>query len=179
MAIPKEIWVKCKSDFEAGYFKQDNVLSKLSEKYKIDRSTIGKKAKKEGWVYGKNSHICEKQTQITKEISQLEREKSQLTAEERESLDEKSRLELLKLGFADKEIKISSLIFETTLKALEINLNAMQEGEIDFVDTPAIVKTAKEAKEIITPTKESIVINNTNATQVNTKTLEDFYEDIN
>lgn len=57
MAIDKSIWEQVKADFEAGIVEEDKAFTHLSETYKIDRSTISKKAKRDGWVFGKNEKI--------------------------------------------------------------------------------------------------------------------------
>ena len=50
MAIDKSIWAKIKADYEAGNIEEDKAFTQLSVIYKVDRTTITKKAKKEDWI---------------------------------------------------------------------------------------------------------------------------------
>lgn len=169
MSINKETWKKIKAEYEAGFFTEDVIFSKLGQNNNVDRSTISKKAKKEGWIYGKNSHIVNLDISAIREISQSNVEKSHLSREELKAIEDLKQIELIKQGLKPKEIKICDMAYNTILQALKINQDAMNNSEVEFEDTLKIVQTAKLAKESIQEKQlPNQVINNTNATQNNT-----------
>lgn len=94
MAIKPEIWTKAKVMFEAG-----KTLQFIQDETGINQSTVSKKAKKEGWVKGKNQEIII-------EESRLKVEKSRLNQDE--------------LEFHDKEV-------ERAIKNLKID-NFLDDG---------------------------------------------------
>ena len=89
MAIKPEIWAKAKAMFEGGA-----TPDQIYIKTKIERSTLYKKSKKEGWEKGKNSDI------ITNEVNSLV-EKSTLNPQQLEFHEESVELSVKKLKLAN------------------------------------------------------------------------------
>lgn len=78
MAIKREAWDKAKVMFEGGM-----LLADIGNKIGINQSTVGRKAKKEGWLRSKNTET------ILNEVK---------------SMEDKSRLNADELAFHDKEV---------------------------------------------------------------------------
>lgn len=66
MAIHRDKWAKARVMFEAG-----KVLTDIEHKTGINFSTIGKKAKKEGWVKSKNANLIANEVKVIAEKGQL------------------------------------------------------------------------------------------------------------
>lgn len=140
MAIKPEIWAKAKVEFEGG-----KTLTEISFSTGIDKSTISKKAKSDGWQKGKNQ---------------------QLIIDEARVLAEKSTLNQQELNFHNQQVsertKHLQFIHNMTLK----NLSVLGK-KIDETFTPQDHKLTQEAinkggEALGVIEKNSTVINNTN-----------------
>lgn len=78
MAYPKEVWEKAKVLFEHG-----KTLAEIAKEVGVkDKSQIGQKAKKEGWVKGKNLTLVEKEVKAKQTLIEVDEEKSHLSRQE-------------------------------------------------------------------------------------------------
>lgn len=165
MAIDKAIWEQVKADFEAGIVEEDKAFTHLSETYKIDRSTISKKAKRDGWVFGKNSHIITLEATTISNLQRIQSEKSQLNHTEITTIDRAVRRELQKEIINDKTFHLAEII-QTQL------IEAVPYMKIDDLKPKDITSALKDINDIVNPKDAaSININNENnqATQNNIK----------
>ena len=170
MAIDKSIWEQVKADFEAGIVEEDKAFTHLSETYKIDRSTISKKAKKYGWVFGKNSHLITLEKTTISNLQRLQSEKSQLNHTEIATIDRAVRRELQKEIINDKTFHLAEIIQAQLIEAIPCM-------KIDDLKPKDITSALKDINDIVNPKVDtSINIQNSNNQQTNIKSLDDFYE---
>jgi len=110
MAIKKELWDKAKFYFELG-----DSLGDIRLKTGIDRTTISKKAKKEGWIKQKNQQLKSDIVEFDEENSTLVEKKSTLV----EKVAQLSDFEITMLdNIIENEEGSKSLIFSTQSLAL-------------------------------------------------------------
>lgn len=110
MAIAKEIWGKAKFLFELG-----KSLSEIETETGINRTSVGKKAKKEGWIKGKNLQLKTDIIGIEEENSTLQEKKSTVV----EKVAQLSEFEITILDdVVQNELQHKSLVFSTSSLAL-------------------------------------------------------------
>lgn len=161
MAIDKSIWEQVKADFEAGIVEEDKAFTHLSETYKIDRSTISKKAKKDGWVFGKNSHIITLEATTISNLQKIQSEKSQLNHTEITTIDRAVRRELQKEIINDKTFHLAEIIQAQLIEAIPCM-------KIDDLKPKDITSALKDINDIVNPKVDtSINIQNSNNQQTN------------
>jgi len=113
MAIAKEIWDKAKFLFEL-----NKSLNEIEAETGINRTSVGKKANKEGWIKGKNLQLKSDILVFEKEKSTLENKKSTLV----EKVAELNDFEITLFdGIVEDEVKHKSIIFSTQTLALVRN----------------------------------------------------------
>lgn len=163
MAIDKSIWEQVKADFEAGLVEEDKAFTHLSETYKIDRSTISKKAKRDGWVFGKNSHIITLETSVIKDIQEVNEKKSHLNHTELMAVEKGVKRELEKEEIDSNTFHIAKILQTQLMEAIPLM-------KIDDLKPKDITGALKDIHDINNPKDAaSININNENnqATQNN------------
>lgn len=110
MAISKELWDKAKFLFELG-----KSLNDIERDTQINRTSVGKKANKEGWIKGKN-------LQLKSEIVDFEIEKSTLDKKKSTLIEKVAQLNDFEItlfdGIVENEVKHKSIIFSTQTLAL-------------------------------------------------------------
>lgn len=110
MAISKELWDKAKFLFEL-----NKSLNEIEAETGINRTTIGKKANKEGWIKGKNLQLKTDIVEYETEKSTLDNKKSTLV----EKVSQLSDFEITLFdGIVENEVKHKSIIFSTQTLAL-------------------------------------------------------------
>ena len=110
MAIKKEVWEKAKFLYELG-----KSLSEIRNETNINDSSISKKAKKEGWIKGKNQELKSDIIDIEDENSRLLKKKSRAI----EKLSDFSDFEITLFEDAVvKKLKHESLVFSTASLSL-------------------------------------------------------------
>ena len=110
MAIKKEVWEKAKFLYELG-----KSLSEIRNETNIHDTSISKKAKKEGWIKGKNQELKSDIIDIEDENSRLLKKKSRAI----EKLSDFSDFEITLFEDAVvKELKHESLVFSTASLSL-------------------------------------------------------------
>lgn len=161
MAIDKAIWEQVKADFEAGIVEEDKAFTHLSETYKIDRSTISKKAKRDGWVFGKNSHIITLEATTISSLQRLQGEKSHLNHTELMAVEKGVKRELEKEEINSNTFHIAKILQTQLMEAIPLM-------KIDDLKPKDITGALKDIHDINNPKDAaSINIQNTNAVQTN------------
>jgi len=102
MAISKDVWDKAKAYFHLG-----KTLDYISDKLKINKSTISRKAKKEGWVKGKTQ-------QIKNELVSLERAEAGIKQQKA------TKKQQIATVFNEYEIKIIEKVVDEEAKVKEL-----------------------------------------------------------
>ena len=148
MAISKDIWDKVKADFEAGTVEEEKAFSHLAKEYNINRTTISKKAKKEAWKYGVNSHISHLEASAISQLAEANANKSHLNHTQLQAVDKKTLMSI------DREI-----INNDTIRMAKALQNKMMDA-LDFMDIEGlkpkeITGAMKDINDIINP-KEPI-----------------------
>lgn len=164
VAISKDIWAKVKADYEAGTVEEEKAFSHLSKEYLIDRTTISKKAKKEEWKYGKNSHISHLESSAISQLAEANEEKSHLNHTEITSVEKKTQQLLDREIINNETIRIAKALQNKMLTALEFM-------DIEGLKPKEITGAMKDINDIVNPKENKIEVNNTNAQQSNTKEI--------
>ena len=76
MAIDKDVWLKAKALFEIG-----KSLTDIAEATGIDKSSISKRAKKEGWDKGKNQQLVIDKVNTVNDLEELNSQIQQLPSQ--------------------------------------------------------------------------------------------------
>lgn len=161
MAIDKAIWEQVKADFEAGIVEESKAFTHLSETYKIDRSTISKKAKKENWIYGKNSQIITLETSVIKNIQEINEKKSHLNHTELMAVEKGVKRELEKEEIDSNTFHIAKILQTQLMEAIPLM-------KIDDLKPKDITGALKDIHDINNPKDAtSFNIQNTNVQQTN------------
>ncbi len=120
MAIKKEIWDKAKVLFELG-----KSLNEIESATGINRTSVGKKAKKEGWEKAKN-------LQLKHDIAEFEKEKSTLDDKKSTLVEKVAKLSDFEITILDdvvtSEFKMKSLLFSTQTLAVVRSNQALTKG---------------------------------------------------
>lgn len=162
MAIDKTIWENIKADFEAGNIEEEKAFTQLSNIYKVDRSTITKKAKKENWQYGKNHTIITLESSTIRNIQEINEKKSQLNHTELMAVERGVKRELQKERINDNTYHLAQVIQAQLFEAIPLM-------KIDDLKPKDITSALKDINDMINPKAENVINNNnTNATQNNT-----------
>lgn len=185
MAISKDIWDKAKALFELGY-----TLQEIELETEINKSSISKKAKKEGWEKSKNQPLKDEVVEYEKQNSKIIQQKSTLV----EKMAKLSDFEITIMSeVVEEETNLKSLITSTAQLAL-IRTNQMLtnnqtvekinkgDGVQDFEPRTLNSNDIKNCIEAIDKAsitlgvndrhaKSQIEVNNTNAQQNNTKEI--------
>ena len=161
MAIDKTIWEKIKADFEAGNIEEEKAFTQLSNIYKVDRSTITKKAKKENWIYGKNHTIITLESSTIRNIQEINEKKSHLNHTELMAIERGVKKELQRDGINDNTYHLAQIIQTQLFEAIPLM-------KIDDLKPKDITSALKDINDIINPKDgANITVNNTNAVQNN------------
>lgn len=181
MAIDKEIWAKAKALFELGY-----TLNEIELETEINKSSISKKAKKEGWTKSKNQPLKDEIVEYEKENSKIIQQKSTLV----EKMAKLSDFEITILcDVVEEETNLKTLVTSTSQLALirtnqlltknetyeKINVGdgvqMMQPRELNASDLKNIADTVDKisvtTKVNDRHAKSSVEVNNINAQQNN------------
>lgn len=133
MAYPEGIWLEAKE-----YYLKGLSLSQISAELEINKSSISKRAKAEGWDKEKIQHLKSDIVEFEKEKSTLEDKKSTLI-KKISTLDD---FEVTVLeDIIENEAGIKSLLFSTTTLALVRSNEALTKGTIKI---PMKVRTFGE-----------------------------------
>ena len=119
MAKNKTVWEKIKADYEIAKYPKYGIFARLGKEYGIDRTTISKKAKSEGWEYGKNSRLVEEEVSIITDYVKIQEKKSRLGDFERKSVNKEVDLELAKKRITANNILIIEQLQEQYPRMLE------------------------------------------------------------
>lgn len=171
MAIDKDIWDKIKADYEAGNIDEDKAFTQLSKNYLVDRTTITKKAKKDNWVYGKNSHIITLETSTIRNIQKLNDEKSHLNHTEITAVEKGIRRELEKDEINNTTLHLVKMIQSQLLEAIPLM-------KIDDLKPKDITSALKDINDINNPSISKIEVNNSNNQQNNIPTQINIIRDV-
>ena len=158
MAIDKTIWSKIRADYEAGNIDEDKAFTQLSKAYSVNRTTITKKAKKEDWQYGKNSHIVTLEASAIKGIQKVSEEKAHLNHTEITAIENGVKKQLEK-----EEINNTTMHLAKMMQAQL--LEAIPNMKIDDLKPKDITGALKDIHDIANPQTSKTEINNTNSTQ--------------
>lgn len=165
MAIDKAIWEKIKADYEAGNIEEDKAFTQLSNNYLVDRTTITKKAKKENWIYGKNSQIITLETSVIKNIQEINEKKSHLNHTELMAVERGVKRELEKEEINSNTFHIAKILQTQLMEAIPLM-------KIDDLKPKDITGALKDIHDMNNPKDvASINIQNTNAVQTNTNII--------
>lgn len=152
MAYSADQWGKVKAMFELGL-----ALNEIAKETKIDKGSISRKAKQEGWVKGKMQPTVIKAVQAQQALKEVEAENATLNATERVAFDIAVEKRLMRLEFFDSA---HVLVAQVTVNKVKV------EGEgASFQDMNAAATTIKTAREGVLGKTPEVVINNTNASQ--------------
>ena len=143
MSIKSEKWAEARAMFEGG-----ETLSKISYSTRIERSTISKKAKKEGWIKGLNQ---------------------QLVIDEATAIAKKSQLNQQQLNFHDEQVekKTRNIIFiqNATLKNASVMMKKVDK-ETSHQEHKFVQETLNKAGEALgVINKPGPVFNNSNSSE--------------
>ena len=157
MAYTENQWEKAKGYYEAGMS-----LSQIKDKTNIARNTISQRAKKEQWEHGKNADYIEAKIKVeTKKGTILEQSGA------------------VALNIAD-DIAIDKakflLLFQNSALRNQQKANEILDITDDIKDLEAHARLTKTNKETVLGKDPDMIINNTNALQNNSLTLDDFYK---
>lgn len=180
MAIDKEIWNKAKALFELGY-----TLNEIELETEINKSSISKKAKKEGWQKAKNQPLKAEVIDYEKENSKIIQQKSTLV----EKMAKLSDFEITIMSEkVEEETNLKSLITSTSQLALirtnqlltknqtfeKINVgDGVQQFEPRELNASELktctegIDKAGQTLGVIERAGKSVEVNNTNAVQNN------------
>jgi hypothetical protein len=127
MAIAKHKWQEAQTLFELG-----NSLSYISNKTDIDRSSISKKAKQEGWQQGRIQHLQDEKVVAVSNLIDIEKKiNSEIQPHEKEILNNEV-LEITKLKIAAKNVQAQML---TMLRKATEQVNRILENSPDGLYT--------------------------------------------
>lgn len=161
MAINKKIWDQVRVLFEG-----DVVPQKIADKFGINRSSIVKKAAKEGWVKGKNIDLIIDDTEVTAKKAQLNSQELEFhnTEVNRRSRDMIMIHSLTKNNLVGVAEKLEN----------HKNLDMMgHKNAQDLIDKASVTIGVNQRH-----ANSQVSINNTNAQQNNdNKDFNDFYND--
>lgn len=153
MALSVSQWEKVKAMFELGV-----ALNEIAKETKIDKGSVSRKAKQEGWVKGKMQPTVAKEVQARQALKEVDAEKATLNATERVAIDAVVAKRLHHLQF-----------FETAnLLVAKTAANKLQRDGINatYQDVNAAASAILKAQEGVLGKNPDTVINNTNAVQV-------------
>lgn len=161
MAIDKSIWAKIKADYEAGNIEEDKAFTQLSVIYKVDRSTITKKAKKEDWIYGKNHGIITLESSTIKDFQELQNKKSHLNHTELKAVEKGVKRELEKDGINTNTFHLAQIIQSQLIDAVPLM-------KIDDLKPKDITSAMKDIHDMVNPKVDTnIRVDNNNLQQTN------------
>lgn len=161
MAIDKSIWDKIKADYEAGNIEEDKAFTQLAAMYKVDRTTITKKAKKEDWIYGKNHTIITLETSVIKDMQEISEKKSQLNHTDLMAIERGVKKELEKDNINSNTFHLAKILQAQLFDAVPLM-------KIDDLKPKDITSALKDINDIVNPKDgTNINVSNTNATQTN------------
>ena len=131
MAIAKEIWEHIKAEYEVGIFEEKKIYSELARKYNVNRTTISKRAKKNKWIYGKNSHLAHQEKANITEFLEVEEKKSHLNHTEITAVKEKTEQLLQKEGINSNTIQMIKVMQKKIVSSMEyMQLEGLKPKEI-------------------------------------------------
>ena len=158
MAISQEKWDKARTLFESGKLS----LSEISKQTGIDKSSISKKAKIQQWSSVENSDYIEAKILIAEKKSTLPIEKINILDD---VANDEIRRRKLVLGNAEKLAQKIDIMTDEVFEAKDIK------DLVDANDKLSITLGVNQRH-----SNSQVNIQNTNATQVNNLTLDDFYK---
>lgn len=156
MAIDKSIWDSIRADYEAGNIEEDKAFTQLASMYKVDRSTITKKAKKEDWIYGKNHTIITLESSVIKDIQEINEKKSHLNHTDLMAVERGVKRELEKDNINSNTFHLAKILQAQLFEAVPLM-------KIDDLKPKDITSALKDINDIVNPKVET-VINNANLT---------------
>jgi hypothetical protein len=137
-------WILAKDLFEVG-----KSLSEINDATGIDRATLSKRSKKDGWEKAKNQQLVIDSARVKAEFSTLSSTAQQVVEKE---IDERTRhLQF----FTNATIKNCSIMMKKV------------DSDADFADHKLVQDTLSKGKETVLGKEPSQVINNLNAQQNN------------
>lgn len=157
MAINKSIWDSIRADYEAGNIEEDKAFTQLASMYKVDRTTITKKAKKEDWIYGKNHTIITLESSVIKNIQEINEKKSHLNHTDLMAVERGVKRELEKDNINSNTFHLAKILQAQLFEAVPLM-------KIDDLKPKDITSALKDINDIVNP-KVDTVINNANLQQ--------------
>lgn len=132
MAIRKELWDKARALYELG-----NSLSIISDKTGIDRSSISKRAKKDGWIQGEIQQLKNEKINAISDLATVENKIQQQIqphqiSEFNKAVDDGLRLKLLATNVQESMLELVELSTKQVKQVLKDNpsgLHIKSQGE--------------------------------------------------
>ena len=154
--ISKEIWDKAKAMFEGGASLKD-----INYETNIDKSTVSKKAKKEGWEKGKNSTVIQAEAMVIAEKSTMNQPQLNYHNNEVDRLT--------------KDTRMIHGLTKGNLSGISRHIKAGRMGVADHKKAQDMIDKASVTLGVSQrfSTQASTVINNQQNTQVNYNDLTD------
>jgi len=156
MAYSEKDWEVVRAYYQQGLSLAEIIETPEVKKIGItDRSGISKKAKKEGWLKGKNSTLVEKVIQSKQLDKEIEKEKSTFNSTELDIFNSIVDKKLRDLELCDKAQR---LVIDMTIKKLkQIGID-----NVSFQDINAAGSAIQKSRDGLVGKELTTVINNSN-----------------